>query len=62
MPLEEIVNEARDNAIRDSYNRLKETEDFKKRNKMGKLYMMCLDLDYSHNKLYPRLAKLGIKL
>lgn len=62
MPLEEIINNARDNAIRESYAKLSQTEEWAKHGKMGHLYMMCLDLQYSHVKLYPRLQNLGLEL
>lgn len=62
MPLEDVINEAREKAIREAVDRLSGTELWKQRKAMGRLYMLCLELDISHNKLYPRLKQMGITL
>lgn len=62
MSLEEILNNAKENAIRDAIKRLSITRDWQSRGQMGRLYLLCLELDTTHVRLQPLLRKMKVKL
>lgn len=56
------IREAEDKIIRGAYERLKKSPEYKRRGVMGRLYMMCLELDVTHTRLIPKLKRNGIDL
>lgn len=62
MTIEESIKHAKQQAVSDAITKLSGTPDWKKRGKMGRLYMLCLELDSNHIRLTPLLKEMGVKL
>ena len=62
MTIEESIQHAKQQAVTDAITKLSVTTDWQKRGKMGRLYMLCLELDSNHIRLTPLLKKMGVKL
>ena len=62
MSLEDIARDAKQNAIRKAIDRLSKTKYWQQRGQMGRLYLLCLELETTHVVLQPALRKMGVKL
>ena len=62
MSLEDIISNAKEDAIRKAVEQLSKTKDWQTRGQMGRLYLLCLKLDTTHVRLQPLLRKMGLKL